>query len=413
MLPARVSPNENWRHAAHPYPPQYGHGSPTRHGYLGPPTALQGMTSDFDWAKRSQRPPPSWKGDMKLHAHALMEMGDGDAPDDEDDEEGHQHQHLSLPFGQPCPACNELGRHAVHKGAELAKSAAIHIYLHAESSAWTVKGIAFVVSLVLFGVSVLSLFNACVIFIMEGPSEMDCQCGAWDKLQRVLFSWAAFLSSRTGRALFYFFVGTLNMFMMPHDWLWTLIYFTLGSALSFVGVLSLLDRYGCTTVCCPKMRTHVRGKLRETDYHADAIENRGSPHGPKLSWCETFWKGWSMCDTRGSDNASPHRGRHGPRIQEMEQLLDAEMGSAEALHPHGLRMSRKMGCTFGLQPPQPNLHKPGDRYMHTKFEKKKVARLDPSKVPAAGASSYSQMLEGPRWQMHYRLQLQAGCQRMR
>ena len=23
-----------------------------------------------------------------------------------------------------------------------------------------------------------------------------------------------------------------------------------------------------------------------------------------------------MCDTRGSDNASPHRGRHGPRIQE-------------------------------------------------------------------------------------------------
>mmetsp|Transcript_6637 Transcript_6637/g.15001 ORF Transcript_6637/g.15001 Transcript_6637/m.15001 type:complete len:303 (+) Transcript_6637:127-1035(+) len=78
-----------------------------------------------------------------------------------------------------------------------------------------------------------------------------------------------------------------------------------------------------------------------------------------------------------------------------------------------LEMSRKMGCTFGLQPPQPNPHKPGDRYMHTKCEKKKVARLDPSKVPAAGASSYSQLLEGPRWQMHYRLQLQTGCQRMR
>jgi len=295
------------------------------------------MTSDFDWAKRSQRPPPSWKGDMKLHAHALMEMGDGDAPDDEDDE-------VTAKLREAVKAAAiQYGRHAVHKGAELAKSAAIHIYLHAESSAWTVKGIAFVVSLVLFGVSLLSLFNvfhaishplyyllnsynlafACVIFIMEGPSEMDCQCGAWDKLQRVLFSWAAFLSSRTGRALFYFFVGTLNMFMMPHDWLWTLIYFTLGSALSFVGVLSLLDRYGCTTVCCPKMRTHVRGKLRETDYHADAIENRGSPHG--------------------SDNASPHRGRHGPRIQEMEQLLDAEMGSVEALGypPHGLRYPQR------------------------------------------------------------------------
>lgn len=52
----------------------------------------------------------------------------------------------------------------------------------------------------------------------------------WDKLQRILFGWAAFLASRTGRvvarvsnvdggrALFYFFVGTLNMFMMPMPW---------------------------------------------------------------------------------------------------------------------------------------------------------------------------------------------------
>lgn len=329
MLPARVSPNDGWRHVVNPYAPQYpGHGgSPmnhAHHGHLGPPAALQvqGSPSSFDWTKRSARPPPSWKGGLPdLHPQNLMELG---VQDDEDEVTTKLREAVKA-------AAIQYGRQAVHKGAELAKSAAIHIYLHAESSAWTVKGIAFVVSLLLFGVSVLSLLNvfhaishplyyllnsynlafACVIVVMEGPSEMDCQCGAFDKLQRILFSWAAFLASRTGRALFYFFVGTLNMFMMPHDWLWTLVYFSLGAALSFVGLLSLLDRYGCTTICCPKMRNHVRGKLRETDYSQDAIENRGSPHG--------------------SDNASPHgyagyAARHPPRIQEMEQLLDAEMG---------------------------------------------------------------------------------------
>lgn len=78
-----------------------------------------------------------------------------------------------------------------------------------------------------------------------------------------------------------------------------------------------------------------------------------------------------------------------------------------------LEMSKNMGTTFGLHPPQPNPHKPGDRYIHSKFEKKKEARLDPSKVPAAGASTYSQILEGERWKVHYALQLQTGCQRMK
>ncbi|CAK9047584.1 unnamed protein product [Durusdinium trenchii] len=312
MLPARVGPRDNWRHTGNPYYPVHGSqqvapaGSPNG-------LALQGN----ELAKQSMRPPPSWKEQAYMPGPGLLDLGA-----QEDDEVTRKLQEAVK------AAAVQYGRQAVHKGAQLAKKAAIHIYLHAESSAWTVKGVAFVVSLVLFVVSMLSLFNvfhalshplyyllnsynlafACVIVIMEGPTEMDCQCGAWDKLQRVLFSWAAFLASRTGRALFYFFVGTLNMFMMPHDWLWTLIYFSLGSALAFVGLLSLLDRYGCTTICCPGMRGHVRGKLRDTDHYGDAIANRGSP--------------------QGSDNSSPqgYAARNPPRIQEMEQLLDAEMG---------------------------------------------------------------------------------------
>eukprot|EP00438_Fugacium_kawagutii_P024723 Skav235563 [mRNA] locus=scaffold3067:381891:390381:- [translate_table: standard] len=80
-----------------------------------------------------------------------------------------------------------------------------------------------------------------------------------------------------------------------------------------------------------------------------------------------------------------HLDEHCPTLRGSRRIENKEM-----------LMSRKMGCTFGLQPPQANPYKPGDRYMHTKCEKKKVSRLDPSKVPAAGVSSYSQKLEGPR-----------------
>jgi len=73
--------------------------------------------------------------------------------------------------------------------------------------------------------------------------------------------------------------------------------------------------------------------------------------------------------------------------------------------------NQKMGQTFGLRPPMANPNKPGDRYLHSKTEKKKVARLDPSKVKAAGASSYAPILEGERWKLHNSIQLGNGNQR--
>lgn len=75
------------------------------------------------------------------------------------------------------------------------------------------------------------------------------------------------------------------------------------------------------------------------------------------------------------------------------------------------KMNKLMGHTFGLHPPERNPHKPGDRFVHVKTEKNKAARLDPSKVKAAGASSYSSQLDGQRWQMHYAVQIGGGNQR--
>lgn len=66
----------------------------------------------------------------------------------------------------------------------------------------------------------------------------------------------------------------------------------------------------------------------------------------------------------------------------------------------------RMGQTFGLKPPKANPHEPGDRYVHNRDKKKpKAARVNPSDVPAAGASSYHPILEGQRWKVHNSLQL--------
>eukprot|EP00933_Yihiella_yeosuensis_P021965 TRINITY_DN17301_c1_g1_i1.p1 TRINITY_DN17301_c1_g1~~TRINITY_DN17301_c1_g1_i1.p1 ORF type:complete len:309 (-),score=57.59 TRINITY_DN17301_c1_g1_i1:83-1009(-) len=84
----------------------------------------------------------------------------------------------------------------------------------------------------------------------------------------------------------------------------------------------------------------------------------------------------------------------------------------EAQNAESHEMNKSLGHTFGLHPPPPNPHKPGDRYLHIKYEKKKEARLDPSTIPAAGVHSYSIKLDGQRWKMHNCLQLAQGNQRM-
>jgi len=217
------------------------------------------------------------------------------------------------------------GYKAARKGAHLAKVAAIHIYTHAEASGWTVKGVAFVVSLAMIFFSVLGLINIFravihpyyylldvynILFVMEGPSELQCAyCGAWSRAQKCIFGWAAFLASRTGRALFYFFIGTLNLFMLPEDWFWKSVYFGIGSALSFVGLLSLLDRYGCTALCCPECHGHVEQAQQS---HRDSY-------------------GSNEPSDNETDEESPPRQQHADssrmqKVQEMEKLLDADFG---------------------------------------------------------------------------------------
>jgi len=81
-----------------------------------------------------------------------------------------------------------------------------------------------------------ALYNvlfATIIIIMDGKPE-------WYKnkydLQRKLFSNASFLAKSWGRAGFYFFVGSLNFFMLPYSTFWQFVYFIIALSLCAAGV---------------------------------------------------------------------------------------------------------------------------------------------------------------------------------
>eukprot|EP00927_Polykrikos_kofoidii_P065253 TRINITY_DN61033_c0_g1_i1.p1 TRINITY_DN61033_c0_g1~~TRINITY_DN61033_c0_g1_i1.p1 ORF type:complete len:247 (+),score=44.45 TRINITY_DN61033_c0_g1_i1:49-741(+) len=124
-----------------------------------------------------------------------------------------------------------------------------------------VKAVALCVSLALMVSSLLAVINvfnaildpiqylfafynlcfALIIFVIEGKQTWFEKCG---NLRVQLFSAAAFLGWQGGRAVFYFFVGSINLFLLPATLLWKIIYLAMGGALCFVGVLMLLGRLG-------------------------------------------------------------------------------------------------------------------------------------------------------------------------
>jgi len=148
------------------------------------------------------------------------------------------------------------------QGMTHAKTSFIEVHRYAKQNPDSVRAISFLLAIALFVFSLLGIFNvfnavfkphqylfalynmifAGVIIVADGNPEWFRRF--WDA-QEKLFGAAAFLASQTGRAAFYFYVGSINLFMLPDSWLWQLIYVCLGGALCFNGALMLLDSAGC------------------------------------------------------------------------------------------------------------------------------------------------------------------------
>lgn len=145
-----------------------------------------------------------------------------------------------------------------NQGATHAKTSFLEVHRYAQQNPNSVRAISFLLAIALFAFSVLGMLNvfnavfqpyqylfafynmifAGIIIVADGNPEWFRKF--WDA-QEKLFSAASFLASQTGRAAFYFYVGSINLFMLPENWLWKVIYVCLGGALCFNGALMLLD----------------------------------------------------------------------------------------------------------------------------------------------------------------------------
>mmetsp|Transcript_16027 Transcript_16027/g.30209 ORF Transcript_16027/g.30209 Transcript_16027/m.30209 type:complete len:200 (+) Transcript_16027:48-647(+) len=66
-------------------------------------------------------------------------------------------------------------------------------------------------------------------------------------LQSKIFLYCQFLASQTGRALFYFYVGSMSIFLLQTWGFWMIVYIVLGGGLCLLGLIMLVLRW-CP--CC-------------------------------------------------------------------------------------------------------------------------------------------------------------------
>mmetsp|Transcript_88694 Transcript_88694/g.206407 ORF Transcript_88694/g.206407 Transcript_88694/m.206407 type:complete len:193 (+) Transcript_88694:74-652(+) len=64
-------------------------------------------------------------------------------------------------------------------------------------------------------------------------------------IQTKLFRYFYFLATHTGRAIFYFYVGSLTLLMLPKNDLWKIVFFCLGGSLCLLGLIQLVLRCCC------------------------------------------------------------------------------------------------------------------------------------------------------------------------
>jgi len=153
------------------------------------------------------------------------------------------------------------GLNRIHEMAVGANIEMVKVKSHFQNHPLTLKLICFLVALALFVASVLSLidifgaffepyhylmavynlFFAMLIALLDARREWVARC--WNIRVRVL-KFAPCLGWLAGRACFFFYVGSINLMMLP-DGIWRWVYICIGAALCVAGSLMILHRYVC------------------------------------------------------------------------------------------------------------------------------------------------------------------------
>lgn len=84
-----------------------------------------------------------------------------------------------------------------------------------------------------------------LILVMDGKESWMESC--FD-VQAKVFKHCYFLATHTGRALFYFYVGSMTLLVLPHGAFWAFVYVLLGGLLCLLGIWMLFLQY-CGECC--------------------------------------------------------------------------------------------------------------------------------------------------------------------
>eukprot|EP00929_Paragymnodinium_shiwhaense_P074337 TRINITY_DN38030_c0_g2_i1.p1 TRINITY_DN38030_c0_g2~~TRINITY_DN38030_c0_g2_i1.p1 ORF type:complete len:210 (+),score=55.28 TRINITY_DN38030_c0_g2_i1:69-698(+) len=168
---------------------------------------------------------------------------------------------------------NQMAAAAARQGANQAMDATKHgifeVKAYIQENPTSVKVFCFMTGLILIVFSLLGCFNifggivaprqyltnvynvifGLIICICDGKESWMKSC--FD-VQSKLFQYAFFLATQTGRALFYLYVGTMTLLVLPDSWFWSLLYIIIGGVLCLLAILMLIIQW-CGGLCgCSK-----------------------------------------------------------------------------------------------------------------------------------------------------------------
>ncbi|CAK9067089.1 unnamed protein product [Durusdinium trenchii] len=158
--------------------------------------------------------------------------------------------------GGAASAVGSAALHGAQRGAAIAQKGVVSLTIYVQRNPLAVSALCCLVGLALSVISVLSIVGVARMGDGENWSPRDSlqmfyQCifgfvlvlidvreqwgNAFFGLQTKLFTYCNFLASQTGRACFYFYVGSISLFLLPSSDLWKIVYFVLGGWLCLLG----------------------------------------------------------------------------------------------------------------------------------------------------------------------------------
>ncbi|CAE8627532.1 unnamed protein product, partial [Polarella glacialis] len=156
-------------------------------------------------------------------------------------------------------------QHGAQTAATKAKAGAFELKAYIQENPSSVKVACFLVGLVLIVFSLLGCFNVfgaafkpkeylsnvynvffgVIICICDGKESWMVTC--FD-VQAKLFKVAYILATQTGRALFYLYVGSMTLLVLPESMFWSAFYICIGAILCLLALVMLFIQW-CGPYC--------------------------------------------------------------------------------------------------------------------------------------------------------------------